>query len=533
MKHLFLYSSILLAFSMVSCKKFLSTTPTDFLTPDAYYNSESKVMSALAGVYQPLGSSALYGDALFFTLGTGTDESFRAVASATTGVWVYNYDYTEPAVNNLWSQLYAGIERANLLIANINVAPMDETKRKAILGEALFMRGYYYFLLVSNFGDVPLQITPTSSPKNISRPRTPAKEVYAQIIQDMQTAEGNVYTSTELGYSSRISKTTIAGILARVCLTMAGYPLLDNSKYAEALKWASKVKASGEHSLITQAVAPDGDNNSGFSQVFVNEMQDKYDVRETMWEAEEKGNRADGYVANGRVGNDIGIGYTAANYADSGYCYGTIRITERLYKLYGKGDLRKNWAIGAFSYTAAGARTYFADNKIYDRAAAKWRRTYETLTPKDKNYNGANFPLLRYADVLLMLAEAENQVNGPTAVAYDAINMVRRRGYGLPVTAASADADLTPGLGKQAFQQAIQDERSRELCFEAMRRADLIRWGIFIPTMKAVAAEFKAYNGTYAYGANAGNNVSERNVLYPIPSSEMTVNKAAVQNPGW
>jgi starch-binding outer membrane protein, SusD/RagB family len=533
MKQIILYSSFFVALSLAGCKKFLSTTPTDFLTPESYYNSESKVISALAGVYQPLGTSALYGDALFFNLGTGTDESFRAVSSATTGVWVYNYDYTDPYVNNLWAQLYTGIERANLLIANINLAPMDETKRKAILGEALFLRGYYYFMLVSNYGDVPLQTTPTASPKNINRPRTPAREVYAQILQDMETAEGTVYTSTQLGYSSRVSKTTIEGILARVCLTMAGYPLLDNTKYADALKWAAKVQASGEHTLITQANAPDGDNNSGFSQVFVNEMQDKYDVRETMWEAEEKGNRTDGYVANGRVGNDIGIGYTATNYADSGYCYGTIRVTERLYKLYGNGDLRKNWAIGPFSYTAAGARSYFAASKIYDRCAAKWRRTYETLTPKDKNYNGANFPILRYADVLLMLAEAENQVNGPTATAYDAINMVRRRGYGLPLTAASAVADLPAGLGKLQFQQAIQDERSRELCFETLRRPDLIRWGIFIPTMKAVAAEFKTYNGTYAYGATAGNNVSERNLLYPIPSGEITVNKAAVQNPGW
>ncbi len=533
MKQLLSCCLLTLAMGFGSCKKLLDTSPTDFLPPTYYYSTENNVMSALAGVYNPLGTAPLYGDAMFFNLGTGTDESFRAVTSATTGVWVYNFDYTDANVNNLWQQLYMGIERANLLIANINLAPMDARKRKAILGEALFMRGYYYFLLVSNFGDVPLQIVPTASPSNISRPRTPAKEVYAQILKDMQDAEDKVYTSTELGYSSRISKTVVEGILARVCLTMAGYPLQDQAQYAAALKWASKVQSSGEHALVTNAVNPDGDNNSGFSQIFVNEMQDKYDVREIMWEAEEKGNRADGYTANGRVGNDIGIGYTATNYADSGYCYGTIRVTQRLYNLYGTGDLRRDWAIGPFSYTSAGARSYFASNKIYDRNAAKWRRTYETLTPKDKNYTPANFPLLRYADVLLMLAEAENQVNGPTQVAYDAINAVRRRGYGKPVSVANATADLTAGLSPQQFQQAVQDERSRELCFEALRKPDLIRWGIFIPTMKAVAAEFKAYNGTYAYGALAGNNVAEKHLLYPIPSGEISVNKAASQNPGW
>lgn len=529
------YLLLLCSVSGWSCKKFLTSEPKDFMAPEFYYNTESNLLSALAGVYQPLSTAPVYGDAMFNQLGAGTDESFRSAASSTTGVWVYNYDYSNPDINNLWSQLYKGVERANLLIANINLAPLDEVKRNAILGEAKFLRGYYYFLLVSNWGDVPLRTEPIASAKEISFPRASSTAVYAQILKDMTEAEGLVFPITQFGYSSRVGKTTVQSILARVCLTMAGFPLKDESKYAEALKWATEVKKSGVHSLLTEAIKPDGDNNSGFSQVFVNETAEKYDIREVMWEAEQKGNRTDGYTSNGRLGNDIGIGFTAPNYVDSGYCYGNIRITERLFNLYKTGDLRKNWACAPFSYgtTAPGARTYFPANQIYNRAAAKWRRTYEPAGVKDKNYTGTNFPIIRYADVLLMLAEAENKVHGPTDVAYDAINQVRRRGYGKPLTVANTTTDLTPGLGPDAFQQALQDERSRELCFETLRRPDLIRWGIFVKTMNDVGEEFRVYNGTYKYGALAGTNVTKKHLVFPIPSSELSVNKAASQNEGW
>jgi starch-binding outer membrane protein, SusD/RagB family len=533
----FIVIAAMLGFS--SCEKFLDTKPTDFLSTDAYYNTEESLLKALAGVYQPLSTASMYGDAMFNQIGAGTDEHFRSAASSTTGVWVNNFDFASVEINALWQQCYFGIERANQLIANINIAQIDEAKRQAILGEALFMRGYYYYILVSYYGGVPLKLTPTTNVNSISIPRASAKEVYAQIIKDMTEAEGKVYTSTQLGHASRVSRTVVEGILARVCLNMAGYPVQEKSMYAEALKWAKKVRDSGEHSLLTSIVGtPDGDNTSGYSQVFVNEAQDKYDVREAMWESEQKGNRADGYVSNGRVGNNIGVRFTGNsagnNIADTGYCYGNLRVTERLYKLYANGDTRRDWNCGRFTYDANIKRTYIAANRFYDRNAAKWRRSYETLYPKDKNYTPINFPLLRYSDVLLMLAEADNEANGsPSAEAYAAVNQVRRRAYKLPLATASAVADIPAGLDQTAFRNMIQDERSRELCFEALRRIDLIRWGIFVPRMREVAAQFRAGGGSYAYGAIAGENAAERHQLFPIPSGELTVNKAATQNPGW
>lgn len=416
---------------------------------------------------------------------------------------------------------------------------MDETKRAIILAEAKFLRGFYYFKLVQMFGDVPLRLDPVTSPVGTDIARTSAKDVYAQILKDMTEAEEKLPNSSQIVYSSRVSKTVAEGMLARVCLHMAGQPLNDQSKYAEALAWAKKVQTSGEHELRTTFNSVFNNSNfthSAFSQIFIDQCQDKYDVKESMWEVDFKGNRTDGYVET-FFGANMGIAMTNVAFQnDTGYCYGGIKATGRLYKLYGNGDLRRDWTIANYTYngsTCARVATPNNPNNYNTRFPGKWRRSYELAVPKNKNYCGTNYPILRYADVLLMLAEAENQVNGPTATAYEALNMVRRRGYGLPIGVPSATADAPAGISKVAFQLYIEDERSRELAFESLRRQDLIRWGKFITNMKTVADDIAISGNGNTYAQLPGRNVSERHLLFPIPASEMSVNKKMVQNPGW
>jgi hypothetical protein len=533
------------ALATSSCDDFLNTEPIDKIAVEQYYTNEEGLTQALAGVYDPLGSEALYGNAVFTTLGACTDEGYYARPAITSGTQVYDFQATASDVNDFWKNLYRGINNSNELIAHINLPQMDESKRQAILGEALFLRAYYHFLLVSNFGDIPLKLTPTTTPNDVQTPKTPAKDVYVQILKDMTEAEAKVNTSTSFGYSSRVSKTVVQGILARVCLQMAGYPLNDTSKYTEALSWAKKVQNSGEHALNTTfnatlntTTAPAFTNNA-YSQIFINEIQDIYDVKEGMWEVDFKGVRSEGYNESGRLGNTNGITMTGTFFPSIGYSSGFIRGTARLYKMYKTGDLRRDWVLTPFTYNGTtGAKTLIpvtAANPLgYGRDSAKWRRSFELNTPRNKNYNATNFPILRYADVMLMLGETENQVNGPTSIAYDALNQVRRRGFGLPIGTASVLADLPAGLSKADFQQAVEDERMRELCFEGTRRPDLIRWGKFVSTMNAVGAEIAAGGGTAnAYGALGGNNVKSKHLLYPIPSSEMNSNKALTQNTGW
>lgn len=539
------YIAALLVLSFISCEDYLNTEPVNKVSIKQYYTDEKGLTEALAGVYDPLGTETLYGNNVFTGYNACTDEGFFARTTQSNdlqNLTVNNFNPTNTEVTNLWAVCYLGVNRANDLIANINLPAMDETKRQVILGEALFLRGYYNFLLVTNFGNIPMKLTPTSSPNDVYTPATPANLVYDQILKDMTEAESKVATSTTYGSSSRVSKTVVEGILARVCLQMAGFPLNDTAKYKEALAWSKKVKDSGEHTLNTSFNAALNVTtgtvkftNNAYSQIFINQAKDIYDVKESMWEIDFKGNRTDGYTENSRVGNTNGITMTGVNFEKTiGYSYGFIRGTARLYKAYKTGDLRRDWVLTPFTYNnTTGAKVAITTTTGYGRDCAKWRREYDPSTSKNKNYGNINFPVLRYADVLLMLAESENQVNGPTITAYDALNQVRRRGFGLNINTPSIVADLPTGLSKADFQLAVENERMLELCFEGTRHMDLIRWGKYVSTMNDIGNEIATGGGNQAYGGLGGKNVTVRNLLYPIPSKELSINQKLTQNTGW
>jgi hypothetical protein len=654
---------------LLSCNKFLDTKPESFLTQPEYYNDSAKILKALAGVYQPLTSSSIYGDCWFDQFAaSSSDESFYA-RSAVSNLYYFLYDYTDNNIGALWSQCYVGINRANMLLANINNAKgkMSQQSMNYVLGQNYFLRGYYYYLLASNFGGVPLKLTPSVTVATVNAPRASLADTYKQVLADMMLGDSLCNTADRIGTGSMVSKTVVEGMVARVCLTMAGYPLKDQSKYAMALDYATRVVISGVHSL-----------NPSYSNMFINLHQKKYDVKESMWEVEFNTNANDGIQDFTRNANTNGIPWNTNN-GDPGYSYGFVATTDTLFNAFEAGDLRRDWCIAPYSYSTTPTATtpfsynYFTGSQVFNRFDGKFRREYE-ITPsasKNKNNTVVNWPVLRYADVLLMQAEAENEVNGPTSVSYNAINQVRRRAFGVtttkpdatvsvvkgititnagsgyltnvpnvPVTisggngtgataaatinsskvvsgigllnfgtgytsvptlavgaqwaagisyalnaqvaapngklytvttagtstttpptntsgassaattgavftyagvAATATAtvttttvDLPQGLSKDQMRAAIQQERFKELSFEGLRKGDLIRWGIWVQTMNATGARIKANGGSsFAYGGTPGLNVTSKHLLFPIPVTEMTTNKAMTQNPGW
>jgi hypothetical protein len=587
--------------TMGSCSKALETVPVDSLSPANYYTTETQLNTALTGVYDVLGQTGLYGNYMIARMAMDGDEGFYRISTALTGIAVMDTQPTDIYLTANWQALYDGINRANLLLANINKPTMDETKRGIIKGQALFLRAYYYFILVSNYGNVPLILKSATSAaaSDVNVPQAPMKDVYAQVVADMTQADSLVSTAQTVGFGGRINKSAVEGVLARVCLYMAGAPLNDVSKFADARSWAKKVIDLNYHAL-----------NPSFQQVFINYAQDKYDIKESIWEVEFYNDAS--ALETGRVGSNNGILQTAD--AATAYSYGYTQTTGRLYASFAAADSRRDWSIATYKFSGSPAvKTAWTATQIYERNGAKYRREYETSTPINKNGGGQNFGLLRYSDVLLMYAEADNEVNGPTSAAIDAVNQVRRRGYNktlygetlatITITAAgtgyttaptvtitgggatvaatatatvsggkvtaititgngqfytsaptitisgagtgatatatitkTTDADLTATqtASKDAFRKAIQDERSRELCFECLRKRDLVRWGIFNSTMTAVANEFatSASTGT-KFGALAFTNAKPRDVVWPIPASEISINTAIVQNPGW
>lgn len=508
-----------------SCNKFLDTKPKDSITPDNYYKTEEDLNRALAAVYDRLGDRRVYGSALYGYL-CFSDEFF--LKGQTTGYMSNTIDASMLELNRCWEALYAGIERANMLLDNIDKAAVSTTFKNEIKGQALFLRGFYYFTLVDNFGAVPLKLTSTKSPTEPALPRTPVAGVYAQIIKDMKEAEGLVKDISSYGYNSRISKTAVQGMLARVYLTMAGYPLYDEARYADARAYAEKVIQSNEHAL-----------NPSFRQIFINQAQDKYDIRECLWEIEFYGNNLEIIREGGYLGSWMGV---YCPNIDTGFAYDYVHATARLYNAYEPGDARRDWTIAPYRFVPNGSgtsapvtRTNWNATQIYERSAGKWRREYELFKPKSQDFTPINFPMLRYSDVLLMFAEAENHINGPTQAAYDAVNKVRRRGFDKPVDLPDPTADLPAGLAQVDLLEAIKKERFCELAFEGLRKHDLVRWGSYITTMQGLVTEYQATMPAALSGPAIGqvSRITARSVLFPIPNSEISVNPYIIQNPGW
>jgi len=524
MKHKYYFLFLLVFIGFNSCKKLLDTKPTDFLSPTGYYTTETQLQSAKAGVYDPLynifGTNNLYRD------GVECDEGYYRNSSL-IGLDLYTFDASEPRVLTWWQSGWIGITRANVLLANLDNNPsISQAVRDQIRGETLFLRGFYYFELVRAFGGVPIILKPTLSADETDAPRASVKDVYDQILKDMTDAEKLVADITTLGFGGEVSKSAVRGILARVCLSMAGNPLNDVSKYADADSWAKMVIDEGIHSL-----------NPDYSKVFINYAQDLYDIKESIWEVEFWGNRFGVYTETGQVG---GVDGPASANALTGVAIGGLFATAKLFKLYDSGDLRRDWCIANFTYNSTGpngSKTFITDTtraSLYVRAGGKFRREYELVTPKSAQWTPQNFPLLRYSDVLLMYAEAENEINnGPTTAAYNAINLVRERAFGklLPGATNLNQYDLA-GLDHDSFFRQIVDERSRELCFESLRKYDLIRWGIFVTTMNAEGNQILS-DVPGAYYAQRYLNVRPKDVVFPIPELELSTNSALVQTDGW
>lgn len=618
---------------ITSCNKWdVSLDPTWFQTAD--FSTEAQLQNQLAAAYNTLSQDATYGQGLWGYINAGTDESFRAGTSLTTAALTqhYNIGNDETNVNNLWRHLYSGIERVNIIMNAADQPKMDEEKRKSLKGQAKFLRAYYYYLLVTHFGDVPLKTVLTSDMGiDFNLPRTPAKDVYAYILKEMTEAEAMVPTMAQENTTSRVTKSAVQAILARVCLTMSGNPL-NEDKYEEALFWAEQVIKSNTHSLNSTPVVLDS-ITPAYSRLFINNMQNNRrdnNVAEGIWDASFLSkSAATGTYANltypvtQTLGAIMGVYSTIATPgALVGYSGGIYRATSKLYKLYAPGDQRRDWAIAPYVYkdatknkyytlkvningpTGSGAAatavvsntgaitsvqidnpgsgyttatvsfTSYATNNtktqavtataniatatatvtggkitgitvtkagsgyptVGERTVGKWRREYEVELPpiRLQNNTSSNFPIVRYADVLLMAAEADLKHNGsPSVDAVEYYNQVRRRAFGYDYKTPVSGFDVT------TFNiQDIMDERSRELCFEGQRRNDLIRWGKMEEAMQdLISANGTGLAATYQVAANiAANNFLSNPTKYkllPIPAIERSRDRALTQNTGW
>lgn len=561
--------ALLACISMASCE-FLEKEPTK-LTPENYFNTPEEASSFLTGIYAVLAQPTFYGGDYMY-LAAGDDLSHYGGSGrgpASTGLICNNATSSDNAVSAFWYVLYSGINRANMFLENIDkVQGFATGEKEQYIAEARFLRAFYYFNLVECWGDVPFKTYSTQSVNNLSIPRTDKQVIYDFIIKEMEdAAELGLKSAADLSYQpGRISQSAAWGMLARVYLYRAGehYREGRNATQAETKDYFAQA------SFFAQKVMKEGHKLApNYWDYFIDLCAGRYNstANESIWEVEFAGNNTSDTQAEGRIGNLIGLAgpdlsslSNATGAIDPGYAYAFIYSTPKLYNLYvNNGDIKRfNWSIAPFEYREAegkntgvthrefemgkkkevmeqyGPQSYQYDGDIekttptknFSRMCAKYRREYEP-DKKDKNYTAINFPVMRYADVLLMVAEAENEANnGPTPLAYQCINEVRNR----------AGLDDLPELTQADFRKAVKDERAMELCFEYTRRFDLIRWGDYVKNMNELVSEAQSGNNWTQGPTNIYTyfRITSTYNYFPIPDEEMSTNSAITQNnPNW
>ena len=508
----------------------LDTEPEDFVQPGEFYKTEKQLQSALLGVYATLANNSVYGVNMLGRVGLTADLGYERYSIDESSVGYYNVSSADAKILGYWRDLYSGIGRANMLLKYIGQPQMDETIRTKIEAQTRFLRAYYHFMLVIRFMNIPLitEVPEDSNKTSVQIPQSDPREVYRWIIREMEWAAPLLPNASTLTGGGELSKSAAYGLLARVALYMAGNPLNEPGMYAKAKEYAATVIGYEFHEL-----------NPSYKDVFLKLIQDEYDIRESIFEVEFYGNNQSTYTTTaGQVGRINGIAYSI-DINNWGRSLGTIRASQYFYQLFDKDDLRRDWTIASYSYDGKTGEKIDCANNYWMRFCGKFRREYELSNPKDSQYTPINFPVLRYADVLLMYAEAvaadpDNDDSQELADAYEYLNRIRRRGHGLDIHTPAPAVDLEQA-GKSALLDEIKDERARELGFELLRKDDLVRWGELYDRMQAIRSTIPAhYTSSYYVAARLYyGNVSRRDIVWPIPSYELGVNRRLVQNEGF
>ncbi len=446
---------------VTSCKDFLYPEPTDTLVDANYYTTDAQIETALTSIYATLRSSAL-GSTYFLAFNAYSDESYY-YNSSDDGVRDFSATSSNSNVLSFWTALYAPLKDISYLLDGLerNVDELSDDVYRHAKGEALFLRGYFHFLLAQWYCHpdvgIPMYIDKISTYEDTMMTLSSLDDFYVQIIEDMEAAEILLEDQTwaSLGYSERVTVNAVRGLLARVCLFGAGFPNYGSYKGETNPEFYYK-KALSKALMVTEMGHELADD---YSEVFLAQIEDRY-ISENIWEVgyQYAGTSSSDTNTGGGVGTQSTMGMQRrCSDAETGeYIYDSCLVwnvycypNPLLYSTYGHGDSRREWNFPNFSYetntlkrlpnnlttsicseSAMGAANYematLPSSLIWGSGAGKWKREYEERTSRDASSSTTNFPLLRYSDVLLMIAEAYIELGEP-AQAAPYINQVRER----------------------------------------------------------------------------------------------------------
>lgn len=472
------------------CTASLEVAPRGYLTSGTFYKDETDAKAALIGAYSVL--QEVYRNEHILTpneICADNAVPFLTGGADRVAIWRYGHNTSNIYPGQIWSSAYKGIQYSNVLIDRLPGVPMDEQRKAVFIAEAKFLRALHYFNLVRFFGDLPLVKNETTNLDNVEVPRSPITEVYQFIEADLVEAAAVLPVRHADSDKGRATSAAATALLAKVYLTQAGNT--PNSPYwAQAAAKAKEVIDLNIYDLWEDyadvfALANRGGKESIFEVQFITDIQ----------------------------GNGFTTGFAprgAPIVPNNGF--GIFRVTKSLFDSYSTDDERKAVTfLTSYVHPGTGQTVQLSvDDPDPTVAVSFWKLADPTV--RVGLNGGTSWPYLRYAELLLIYAEALNEANnGPTAAAYQAINQVRGR----------AGLGELNGLDKDAFNDAIMLERRLELCFEGHRWFDLVRRDQLIAAVKA----------ENSYERNAP--ITEHHKRFPIPFREIEANKELEQNTGY
>ena len=447
----------------ISCSDdFLEVKSESLQTTIGFFKTEQDIELAVIGAYDFLQSKGTYGLNFTYFMEVHSDNSTVQDGNREGGRYSEFSNFIVEPTNLLlaptWTACYKGIQRCNTVLNRIGDIEMNQQLKNKRIGEVKFIRALTYFNMVRIWGDVPLVIKETEDPfESFGEGRTPANEVYDQIIQDLTDALKMGLPNSDT--SGRVSHIAVETLLGKVFLTL--------KQYLKATQILQAVVDSNSHKLLL----------SDFADVFAiaNENVNTESIFEIQFAStDDEGSR----FSNTFIPRDAGVLVGGV-----GSAIGDNLPTENLYNEYSSGDLRRDASIGVFDDGS------FYSKKFLDN-------------PSTENNSNRNSIVLRYADVLLMLSEALNEIKYvENGLAFSFLNQIRKR-------AGLSDVSSTDLTDQNMFREEIYLQRRLELAHENHRWFDLVRTGKAIEVISN----------------NKGIVLTEKDLLFPIPQDAIDQN---------
>lgn len=499
MKKILLGGLALIACAGAGCNKFLQRQEnlTDFVSSTTFYKTPTQIDEALSGVYATLRSLYSAGGNYWGMTEMSSDNTTFEYNNQDRGsLELENMDYFMVTTDNnyllaSWTSLYNTVSQCNGVLDNINNASYtDADAKNEAIGQAEFIRALAYFNLVRLWGSVPLVTHQVTTPAKAYNAQASVDSIYAQITSDAEDAAAKLPAQWPSESVGRATKGAANTLLGEVYLTLKNFPA--------AIKALQSVTG---YSLVPDYASLYNPGNKNSSE----------SIFEIQYSAAIQG-QASNYLY---YFAPLYSGFATIGSFDPNSGSGRNLPTRDLLAAYEKGDKRKSasitWFVDPLNVTNGYVEAQHDSVPYINKYAAK---------PAVTNEQDNDFYIYRYADVLLWLSEASNEVDGPTATAYGYINQVRQRaGLG----------NLTSGLSQDAFRQAVYHEERIEEAFEDHRWFQLVRTGQMVSVMTKNGAAQKAYQ---TWLPATSYSVQPYMLLYPIPVNEATLNNLT-QNPGW